>query len=106
MLDEDIGPNIQIATGNIDNEVFKKNQNGIYKSTDNGDSWLHVHENIPGGLEVGNQPGELYVFYGNVTGNSITELTINHSFNDGVEFVSIKVDTNIVGYLVSGMDQL
>ncbi|HNV81079.1 MAG: T9SS type A sorting domain-containing protein [Tenuifilaceae bacterium] len=102
MLDEDIGPNIQIATGNIDNEVFKKNQNGIYKSTDNGDSWLHVHENIPGGLEVGNQPGELYVFYGNVTGNSITELTINHSFNDGVEFVSIKVDTSIVGYLVSG----
>ena len=102
MLDEDIGPNIQIATGNIDNEVFKKNQDGIYKSTDNGDSWLHVHENIPGGLEVGNQPGELYVFYGNVTGNSITELTINHSFNDGVEFVSIKVDTSIVGYLVSG----
>jgi hypothetical protein len=91
------------ATGNINNEIFRHASGGvIFKSTDNGDNWMQMQTDIPGSLDVGNQFGELYTIFGNVSGNSITELTINHSINDGVDFASIEVDTNIVGYKVSG----
>ena len=91
------------ATGNVNNELFKHASGGIIsKSTDNGNNWVQMQTDIPGSLDIGNQVGELYTIFGNVSGNSITELTINHSLNDGVDFISIEADTNIVGYKVSG----
>ena len=101
MLDEDIGPYVSIATGNVENEIFKKIQGVIYKSTENGDSWLQVQENIPGGLEVGNQPGEIYVRTVNVSGINL-ELTIKYSSDDAGFFTDFSVDTTVVNYIVSG----
>ena len=79
----------EFNSGNVPNEIFKKTQGIIYKSANNGDSWTPMHtEIVEGGIEVGNQQGELYGFMGTLEYDSVWyyDMRLKYSTNDGAEF--------------------
>lgn len=88
------------ACGNVENEIFWKKQGVIFKSEDNGLNWIQIQDGIIGQIEVGNQPGEIYIK--KAYGYNPVDLTISYSADDGVSFISYDVDTIISGYYFSG----
>jgi hypothetical protein len=86
------------ATGNVENEIFRRSGTTLFKSTDNAGSWTEQNDSVTGRLLGGRKPGEVFYFRSVNTGyNAPIEMTIYHSLNDGVDFVSYQVDTTVTG---------
>ena len=89
------------ATGNINNEIFRHGAGSvIYKSIDNGDNWVEMQtEVLAGGIEVGNQQGELYAFLRKLEYDTVWyyDITLKYSINDGAEFDKYPIAREYLG---------
>jgi hypothetical protein len=96
------------ATGNINNEIFKQSQGVIYKSEANGNNWVQMSTDIPGRMEVGNQPGELYAYssLSKYDDGWYYETKIRHSLNDGADFVIDTLDVSFTGNSTSNSPRI
>jgi hypothetical protein len=90
----------EFNSGNVTNEIFKKTQGIIYKSVNNGDNWTSMHtEIVEGGIEVGNQQGELYGFMGRLEYDTVWyyDMELKYSINDGAEFDTYPIAREYLG---------